>query len=101
MTFVPGTRKRVLSTWKPARTKERASERANDSESDIIFDEAHDAPVVGKEPRKEPFLEVSRQDMDLLGATVSEPFERAGPLVSPLPSGARRRLARKAASRGP
>lgn len=47
--------KTSLSTWKPARTNEGASERTNDSESDIIFDEAHDPPLVEKGRRRSPF----------------------------------------------
>lgn len=46
----------------------------------------------GKAEEEEPFLGALRQDTNLLGATVSGPFERekerkrAGPLVSSLPS---------------
>jgi len=90
-----GPEKTSLSTWKPART-----ERANDSESDIIFDEAHDAPVVGRNRGRSPFSR-PRAKIRISLAPPSRGPSRAGPLVSPLPSGARRRLARKAASRRP
>jgi len=88
------------SEYMEACTNERTSERANERFGIRYYLWRGPRPAVGGEgPAKEPFLGASRQIRISLAPPSRGP-SRAGPLVSPLPSEARRRLARKAAFRG-